>query len=530
MMPFTHKNPNRTVIVRGGKPTNCSKLPASISINDEGTCVQVPLLSGDRVFWTVSEDEVLLSDSASRLASITNADLDLERIVMDLLPSLPDSLRGDKSPWRNIHSIPAATILHLDKSNRPRYTRAEPSPAKHVPSNEILASLRSRFLTIADEWRNEAPLSADVSGGVDSAAITYVFASEGVRMPLYHETPDDPMNQDSRWAERISEDVRMPLIKIGRVVDGNRSFEPAAEYPNREIPEEPVYWSDIEGYLSRISEMETDASRIHVTGFGGDELFASMPSSSWSCLREHPLRLRDIRRQYSADYRVPPYQAILDLTDSADLHEELRSSFLDAEQGHDHRSSPCGWHDAIRIPEFLTAKARNILYGAVESQLKHADIRPLNPDRSRHQALYSLSMQARMLNQVNRTFASNDITFRSPYLDHGIADYALCAPISARTEGNLHKAVLYRALKGIIPETIFRRPVKGDHSYSLYLAWQRSKDALLDSIAGGVLDEEGLIDMPAIRRRASMPMPDITFLFEMQRVAAVERWLRYASR
>lgn len=264
-MPFTHKNPNRTVIVRGGKPTNCSKLPASISINDEGTCVQVPLLSGDRVFWTVSEDEVLLSDSASRLASITNADLDLERIVMDLLPSLPDSLRGDKSPWRNIHSIPAATILHLDKSNRPRYTRAEPSPAKHVPSNEILASLRSRFLTIADEWRNEAPLSADVSGGVDSAAITYVFASEGVRMPLYHETPDDPMNQDSRWAERISEDVRMPLIKIGRVVDGNRSFEPAAEYPNREIPEEPVYWSDIEGYLSRISEMEADAQAVSMS-------------------------------------------------------------------------------------------------------------------------------------------------------------------------------------------------------------------------------------------------------------------------
>lgn len=244
-------------------------------------------------------------------------------------------------------------------------------------------------------------------------------------MPLYHETPDDPMNQDSRWAERISEDVRMPLIKIGRVVDGNRSFEPAAEYPNREIPEEPVYWSDIEGYLSRISEMEADASRIHVTGFGGDELFASMPSSSWSCLREHPLRLQDIRRQYSADYRVPPYQAILDLTDGTDLHEELRSSFLDAEQGHDHRSSPCGWHDAIRIPEFLTAKARNILYGAVESQLKHADIRPLNPDRSRHQALYSLSMQARMLNQVNRTFASNDITFRSPL--SGPRNRGLCA-------------------------------------------------------------------------------------------------------
>ncbi|OZG65329.1 asparagine synthase [Bifidobacterium hapali] len=189
MMPFTYKNPNRTVIVRGGKPTDCSKLPASISINDEGTCVQVPLLSGDRMFWIVSEDEVLLSDSASRLASITNADLDLERIVMDLLPSLPDSLRGDKSPWRNVHSIPVATILHLDKSNRPRYTRAEPSPIKHVSNGAILASLRSSFLTIADEWRNEALLSADVSGGVDSAAITYIFASEGFVCPCIMKHP-----------------------------------------------------------------------------------------------------------------------------------------------------------------------------------------------------------------------------------------------------------------------------------------------------------------------------------------------------
>ncbi|WP_394905112.1 hypothetical protein [Bifidobacterium breve] len=144
-MPFTHKNPNRTVIVRGGKPTNCSKLPASISINDEGTCVQVPLLSGDRVFWTVSEDEVLLSDSASRLASITNADLDLERIVMDLLPSLPDSLRGDKSPWRNIHSIPAAPI-----------TSFNPKPAKEEEPNTskgrdtVLDGIRQRASQRAD--------------------------------------------------------------------------------------------------------------------------------------------------------------------------------------------------------------------------------------------------------------------------------------------------------------------------------------------------------------------------------------------
>ncbi|WP_258184400.1 MULTISPECIES: asparagine synthase-related protein [unclassified Bifidobacterium] len=480
------------------------------------------------MFWTEAEDEMLLSDSASRLANITKAGVDWERIVMDLLPSLPDGLLGDRSPWEDIRSIPVATMLYLDKSNRPRYTKAVSSLAKHVSSEGISASLRSRFLAIADDWRNEASLSADLSGGVDSAAIAYILASKGACIPLYHETPDDPMNRDSQWAERISMDVRMPLTRIGQVMDGNRSFEATAEYPNGKLPEEPIYWSDIEGYLGRISEMGTGARHIHVMGFGGDELFASLPSSSWSCLREQPLRLRNIRRQYSADYRVSPYQAIRDLTDNTDLHAELRSSFLDAEQGHSHRSSPCGWHDAIRIPEFLTTEARDILCSAVGSQLKKADIQPLDSDRSRHQALYSLAIQARILNQANRMFAPNNITFCSPYLDSGIVNSALSAPVSARTQGGLHKAVLYRALKGIVPETIFRRTVKGDHSYSLYTAWQRSKDMLLDSIAGGVLDEAGLINVPIIQRRASMPMPDITFLFEMQRVAAVERWLRHA--
>ena len=134
----------------------------------------------------------------------------------------------------------------------------------------------------------------------------------------------------------------------------------------------------------------------------------------------------------------------------------------------------------------------------------------------------------RILHQANTLFAPNHIEFRSLYLDPEIICSALGAPVCSRYQQGMHKALLYAVLQGIMPETMFRRPDKGEHSPSLYQAWEQSKQTLLSSLAGGILDEEGLISMPVIRRESSFPMPRITFLFDMQRLAAVERWLGHA--
>lgn len=494
------------------------------------TIVNIPMLSGNRLFWTDDGNKPVISDSALRLVQSKKRSLNWERIAMELVPSLPNSLQGDASFWKGIHSVPVSTTLHIDGCQQPRYTSSNPLQNIHNSEQELVSALKARFTVLANHWSREAPISVDVSGGTDSTATAYVFSRTEAHMALYHEMPDDPDNHDAEWAVGIATDIRLSLTNLGMVADGNKSFTVCDEYPNGMKPEEPIYWSDIEGYFSRIAELGDGTPHIHVTGFGGDELFASLPASAWSCLREHPTRIWDTAKRYSADYRMSMCQAIHDLIDDTSLGDELSSSFRIAECRSTRRIMPCGWHDAIHIPDFLTSKARELLHSTVIYQLEHEDIQPLNPDRSRHQALYSLAIQARMLNEASRMFAPENITFRSPYLDQVMVDCALNTPISARNQKGLHKAVLYQALKGIAPEAIFRRSTKGDHSYSLYLAWHRSKDKLLTSLIGGILDEEGLIDVPAIRRSASMPMPDITFLFEMQRVAAVERWLRHASR
>lgn len=469
-------------------------------------------------------------------------------IVCCLVPSLPE-IRHQQQPAPEREAAAGTGPTHRNRADRRHHgtpvtvsLASPPSPAP--PVTAIAAQLRDQLTTLIAHWaQSNAALSADLSGGVDSAAVAYLFAHSG-RMPaLYHQMPDSPANEDTIWARRIGRELAAPVTMLGTVAEYSRAFEARRPYPNGMTPERPVYWSDSEGYLEQLANSTDSAGvladtgaaagtpRIHITGLGGDELFAPLPASPWSCLREHPAHGWPIATRYRAARRCSRGQAFRELTDRTDLRDELAAAFRAAEQGTAHtvEASACGWHEAIVIPEFLTGKARDLLHDAVMRRLDRDGIQPLDPDRSRHQALYSLALQARTLHEINRMFAPNAIEFRSPYLDAEVMRCALAAPISTRYQNGLHKALLCRALRGIMPDPLFRRPTKGDHSRSLYLAWERSKDALLAALAGGALDEAGLIDVPRIRRMASMPMPDITVLFAMQRLAAVERWLTHAA-
>ena len=86
------------------------------------TIVNIPMLSGNRLFWTDDGNKPVISDSALRLVQSKKRSLNWERIAMELVPSLPNSLQGDASFWKGIHSVPVSTTLHIDGCQQPRYT------------------------------------------------------------------------------------------------------------------------------------------------------------------------------------------------------------------------------------------------------------------------------------------------------------------------------------------------------------------------------------------------------------------------
>lgn len=81
-------------------------------------------------------------------------------------------------------------------------------------------------------------------------------------------------------------------------------------------------------------------------------------------------------------------------------------------------------------------------------------------------------------------------------------------------------------LEGIVPDVLFARQEKGDYTTSLYRAWAYSASTMLADVYDGILVDKGLINRAYIERMSSMPSPPTSFLFEMQRLAATERWAR----
>ena len=444
-----------------------------------------------------------------------------------LVPTVPEFMYASFSPLKYMH--PESAINEIYANTRKLVTSAQQKyhVNEHAKSHDVVEQLHARFLQVASNWSNEAFVSADVSGGVDSAATIYLLKTIGATPALFNMKPDASSNDDALWASYIAKDVGLPLSCLGTVDQNSKAFDAVSDYPNGVLPEQPLYWSDSESYLCKIAERTNGHSRrLHLMGLGGDELFAPLPASAWSCAHEHPSQLVNIARKYCVAHHISFRQAIQDLMNHTSA--ELARSFNMAIANEPCANCGSSWQESIRIPSFLTNKARNILADLIVPQLEHWDIQSLNPDRSRHQALYSLLKQAQILHQVNMLFAPNHIEFRSLYLDPEIISLALSMPVGLRHQNGLNKALLHQTLEGIVPKLIFRRPNKGDHSKSLYCTWERSKNSLLAALTGGVLDEEHLINIPVIRQKISMPIPNIKFLFEMQRTAAVERWLRHA--
>lgn len=57
------------------------------------TIVNIPMLSGNRLFWTDDGNKPVISDSALRLVQSKKRSLNWERIAMELVPSSPTAFK-----------------------------------------------------------------------------------------------------------------------------------------------------------------------------------------------------------------------------------------------------------------------------------------------------------------------------------------------------------------------------------------------------------------------------------------------------
>lgn len=87
------------------------------------------------------------------------------------------------------------------------------------------------------------------------------------------------------------------------------------------------------------------------------------------------------------------------------------------------------------------------------------------PDADRLERMIYLELKQRLpellLMRVDKIAMSTSIEARVPFLDHELVEFAMSIPMKVKLRGGRTKALLKRAVTGILPDNIIHRPKQG---------------------------------------------------------------------
>ena len=251
----------------------------------------VPAWSGQQLYWAIDGRTVLLSTSARSIAKAIGADVNGCFLSASLIDSFPLGASFRISPWNGVSAIAPFEVLHV---NRDLATRTAQIPPDVAPTNASDASVDAGIVRLrtalleATHRRSQgtASITCDISGGVDSGANAYLLRALHVDFTGVRARANSEWNLDDIWAGHIINDLRIPHVDFPPIGSTSFTFDATSGYPDGNVPDTPIMWSDTEGYVRALRDRLRTGPHVHFTGLGGDELFAPLPTLPWSLMRK----------------------------------------------------------------------------------------------------------------------------------------------------------------------------------------------------------------------------------------------------
>jgi len=357
--------------------------------------------------------------------------------------------------------LPAGTILSWQNGavSETRYARPAPAPADRVtagPASELASELLDTLRdSVAAHLVADVPVGVLLSGGVDSAAITALAATQ----------QSDPVKTFSVGFEESSFD----------------ELEKARLVAER-------YGTDHHEIVLRPDAVEL----LPLSGEGADELFGGYYT-------------------YVADLLAARVGRLAAL--AAPLVEALPSS--DAKVSFDYRAkrfvraarlAPLERHHAWK--EIFSADQRQALLGGGAPawdpvdiyRERYAETAGAEPLARLQDVDLGIYLVDDLLVKTDRSSMAHSLELRVPFLDRRVADLALGLATPLKVRGTAKKRLLRRALAPLLPREILRGPKQG---FSIPLAaWLRGplQGYARDVLSPATLARQGCLD-PAMAGR-----------------------------
>ncbi|MFI9239153.1 asparagine synthase-related protein [Streptomyces sp. NPDC053079] len=466
------------------------------------------------------------ADRPDTLAAMTGAHVDERLLALRLLrPCVPHPLR-ERALWRGVDAVPPGSHLVIEPDGTARTARWWQPPEPVQPLQQGASAVREA-LTDAVRSRIRATdgvVSTDLSGGMDSGILAQLAATPDRRLVTVRRPRPAAGGDDALWARRIADGLPHAehlLPAYGQVPTLYAELDRGTGV----LPAEPAHWiRDAARFVDSARRVAAQGSRLHLCGYGGDELFS--PSSSYlhTLARSRPLTaVRHIRDRRALKHwpLAATWRAV---TDSKDFPAWLTHSAgrLTAAPPRPFRPQ-LGWTPELRMPAWVTADAA---YTTCEL-LTDASYEPLAPDRGTHRTLEAIRQAGAAVAYATRLMAAHGVRLAAPYLDDRVIEAALAVRPDERGTPQRYKPLLAEAMRGIVPDDLLGRATKvRPYGEDVMDGFRRHRPALLALFDGSELSRLGLVDDAAVRAELSAPHPTAAPLLALEPTLACEVWLR----
>jgi asparagine synthase (glutamine-hydrolysing) len=439
-------------------------------------------VDGGRLVFA-SELKALLRDPALR-RGVDPVALD-QYLAYEFVPSPRSIVRGI-SKLRPGHTLTWSTADHearVDRYWEPRLN-LDGAPV-HDLDEECARLLEVLRESVRKELVSDVPLGVFLSGGIDSSAVTAMMTRLGGDVKSFSVGFAEQSFDEAPYARMVAHHLGTDHHEL--------VLEPAMLLGL--IPRLPALLDEPLGDASIIPTYLLSAfTRQHVKvalgGDGGDELFAGYPTLQAHRLAGYYLRAPALVRRGVVE---PVVRRLPVSRDNLSFDFRAKRFVAGAQR-------PVAERHQRWMGSFTAEERAAVLAVAPDSggglDDEYAAFDPLNQVLALDMRLY---LENDILVKLDRASMMASLEGRVPLLNNDFVAYATALPLSLKLRGLRSKFLLRRALRGILPTRILRRPKKG---FGIPVAeWFRGplREQMLSVLAPERLAREGFFRPAAVQ-------------------------------
>ncbi|GAB2613264.1 hypothetical protein GCM10027168_52490 [Streptomyces capparidis] len=478
-----------------------------------------------RIFHARAGFATVAADRADVLADLLGTGVDEERLAAQLLSPATVLPLSDEPVWRGVEPLPGGYWLAVDHGGRARPVRWWSPPDPEVPLAEAAPGFRDALARAVEaRTRGRSWVTADL-GGLDSTAVVCTAARGGARVVAYTAASHDPLGDDVFWARRTVaglDTVEHHVVPADRVP---LTFDGVDALHDEVLDSPSMFAVDHRRRMSLLWRAVERGSRMHLSGFGGDEVLGGASARVHDLLPRHPrTALRDARG-WLAKYGWSGGRAVGQLLDRRSYGAWLTHL---ADHLTDPPPSPeeplFQWCAPPRMPPWATREA----VAAVRRRMRAAaaTAEPLGPGHGAHRELATMRAVTRFARHLNQITARHGLVFAAPFYDDRVVELGLAVRPSERVTPWRYKPLIVEAMRGVVPESTRDRTTKNSATLEEEVGLRRHRDALLALCEDSRLAALGLVDAAALREWCARPGSAETDNPLLHSTVACEVWLR----